>query len=81
MKVSKVVCTVGSGVGGTIGLGVATVSILSVLWGIGFLYELIFVKWVLLALISLLLVCGVGAAWWGLSTWLYGHCQDYWSNK
>ena len=81
MKVSKVVCTVGSGVGGTLGAALVVGLAAGVLVALYWLTKMIVVKWILAAVLILVVTALVVAVWWGTTKWLYRHCQDYWSKK
>ncbi len=87
MKVSKAVCTVGSGLGSIMmiggGLGAAAGIVIGIVMGLDGLSATrvghFIGTWIIFPLCCAAVAVILVGGWWQLSQWLYGHCQKYWS--
>ena len=86
---NKAICAVGSGLGSTLmigaGLGAAAGAIWLLVMGFGGLAESrageIIGTWIVVPLLCIATAVVLAAGWWTLSTWLYGHCREYWNKQ
>ena len=85
MKVSKAVCTVGSGLGSIMMIGAGIGAFFGIFWlGANYISKNVgdFIgAYIIIPIICVILFIFFASGWWALSKWLWGHCQDYWSTK